>query len=314
LKSILTRDEIWNMVKLDILMTDLYNKVAAYLLKLIKTFDISKNLKILREYLLLGDSEIFFHFTSMAEQVINSPLNDFTENELNSIFQEILSDRIQQDDSINRLKFKIVETQKNENTYLNLWPSVYLNYKLDFPLSLLFDDEAIENYSKIFQFLFSIIRAKIAVRDIWQYRKHLSVRALVLRASMDLLIYNLTYYYQLNVVETQYFNLQNSIDSMNDFIEMKELHDNYLKSILQQTFLTQPKFWQCLDQIFKLCEEYGYLVKRDIDLLEKEEEISKIKLKYDRQINFLKIILNGLKYHSIYSSLLSLFETTEINK
>ncbi|KAK3232936.1 Gamma-tubulin complex component 4 [Cymbomonas tetramitiformis] len=73
---------------------------------------------------------------------------------------------------------------------------------------------------------------------------------LYLTQQMAHLISNLQVYFQVDVIEVEYSNMQDSIAAAHDFAEVERAHSIYLSRLLSQTFLENEVVSQSLTDVF----------------------------------------------------------------
>ncbi len=104
----------------------------------------------------------------------------------------------------------------------------------------MFSPDVVEKYNTLFRFLLPIKRVQLDLQYIWASKvrstKHYSGdpnfrKPMLLRQHMSFLVDNLFAYLQVDVLESQWSHLVDSIEKSKDFEEVRLLHDNYLRSI-----------------------------------------------------------------------------------
>jgi gamma-tubulin complex component 4 len=78
---------------------------------------------------------------------------------------------------------------------------------------------------------------------------------------MSFLIDNLYSYLQVDVLESQWSKLYDSVKASRDFEEVRILHDKYLASITEQFFLNHPKVLRTLQDVLAMCQKLCRLLK-----------------------------------------------------
>lgn len=85
---------------------------------------------------------------------------------------------------------------------------ITLQYKINWPLHLLFSPKVIEKYNELFRFLLLIKRTQYDLHTVWCHhrkeRSHQNVNILQLRNQLMFLIDNLQYYIQVDVLESRF--------------------------------------------------------------------------------------------------------------
>lgn len=143
------------------------------------------------------------------------------------------------------------------------WSGLSLEYKAQWPIHLFLSPEVIEQYNKLFRFLFPLRRVQIDLQNDWQSLKRIyyvfdeeQMRfVMAMRAKLNSFINNIMSYLQLDVIETQWVKLYKGIEKCEDFEEARKLHDNYL-SILSN------KFFLSMQRIIKTMQDLSHLIMR----------------------------------------------------
>ncbi|MEQ2158345.1 Gamma-tubulin complex component 4, partial [Goodea atripinnis] len=152
-------------------------------------------------------------------------------------------------------------------------------------------------YNVVFRYLLSVRRVQSQLQHCWalqMQRKHLksSQSDAVkwrLRNHMAFLIDNLQYYLQVDVLESQFSQLLQQINSTRDFESIRLAHDHFLSNLLAQSFillkpvelLTQLlklvlsvyntvclQVFHCLNEILELCQSFCSLVGQSVASLD----------------------------------------------
>lgn len=100
------------------------------------------------------------------------------------------------------------------------WSGLSLEYKSHWPLHLFISPEVIEQYNKLFRFLFPLRRIQIDMQNDWKNLKLIynsfdenDMRfVMAMRSRLSSFINNIYSYLQLDVVETQWYKLCKDIE------------------------------------------------------------------------------------------------------
>uniref|UniRef100_A0A673JKX2 Gamma-tubulin complex component n=1 Tax=Sinocyclocheilus rhinocerous TaxID=307959 RepID=A0A673JKX2_9TELE len=125
------------------------------------------------------------------------------------------------------------------------WAALGLAYKVQWPLHILFTPAVLEKYNVVFRYLLSVRRVQSELQHCWalqMQRKHLKSNQTDavkwrLRNHMAFLVDNLQYYLQVDVLESQFLQLLQQINSTRDFESIRLAHDHFLSNLLAQSFI-----------------------------------------------------------------------------
>ncbi|KAI8501363.1 Gamma-tubulin complex component 4 [Branchiostoma belcheri] len=119
-----------------------------------------------------------------------------------------------------------------------------------------------------------------------------------------------------DVLETQFSQLVEKIQATRDFENIRLAHDQFLSSLLAQSFILMKPVFHCLNEILDQCHNFAMLVslnpgalnERQLDLL---ETIAK---DFSRQSNLLFKILSSVRSHQASPYLAQLLLRVDYNK
>lgn len=115
-----------------------------------------------------------------------------------------------------------------------------IDYRSHWPLHLMFSPDVIEKYNNLFRFHLPIKRVQLDLQYIWaskvrNLKRHSGDPAfrktMLLRQQMSFIVDNIYAYLQVDVLESQWSKLVESINASRDFEDVRLLHDRYLASI-----------------------------------------------------------------------------------
>lgn len=146
-------------------------------------------------------------------------------------------------------------------------------------------------YNFLFKFLLTIKRVELELQLAWApnlQQKQLPkeeraqlMNVWLLRKDMSLLIDHLLFFFQADVLQTQFSELLQTIEESVDFTYMKKAHDDFLDTSIAQCFLQVRTISRCFDQIFRLCLSFCQLIqtepREELVKNEKVKELSKVR-------------------------------------
>lgn len=134
---------------------------------------------------------------------------------------------------------------------------------------------------------------------------------------MAFLVDNLQYYLQVDVLEAQYTQLVEKINSTRDFESIRLAHDQFVTTLMAQSFLLMKPVSHCLDEILNLCQSFSSLLLQmgNTGLSERElAQIENITKTYERQTVLLFQILSSVRSHQASPHLAQLLLRIDFNK
>ena len=175
------------------------------------------------------------------------------------------------------------------------WSGLSLEYKSHWPIHLFISPEIIEQYNKLFRFLFPLRRVQIDLQNDWknlnlvydEFDESEMRFVMAMRARLNSFINNIMSYLQLDVIETQWYKLCKGIEKCEDFEEARKLHDNYLATLTNKFFLSMQRIMKTMQDMSHLIMKFSMhckliveeankrLDKRNFEIEPREEEQSK---------------------------------------
>uniref|UniRef100_A0A8D0AAF9 Gamma-tubulin complex component n=1 Tax=Sander lucioperca TaxID=283035 RepID=A0A8D0AAF9_SANLU len=204
------------------------------------------------------------------------------------------------------------------------WAALGLTYKVQWPLHILFTPAILEKYNVVFRYLLSVRRVQSQLQHCWalqMQRKHLKSSQTDavkwrLRNHMAFLIDNLQYYLQVDVLESQFSQLLQQINSTRDFESIRLAHDHFLSNLLAQSFILLKPVFHCLNEILELCQTFCSLVSQSVTSLDERgtAQLDILVKGFRRQSSLLFKILSSVRNHQINSDLAQLLLRLDYNK
>ncbi|KAL5281876.1 TUBGCP4 family protein [Megaselia abdita] len=284
--------------------------------------DLVHQLKLIKEFYMLGRGELFLEFIKKTNHISKSQVSDNSIRDIVKAFESAaLSVGVV--DELDKFTLTIPkhpfdDEDIQEDGYIQ---QITLNYKISWPLQLLFSPLTLERYNIIFRFLLQIKQTQYELDMIWckqkeeykvkQNKTNISV-SISLRNQLMFFIHNLQYYIQVDVIESQFSILMNSVLLTNDFEDLTRAHNVFQTNILSLCFLLKAEDSRksmtsgsnnnlvilIFNDIFHLCSDFCTLLKytNDNDVL--NTEINLLDEKFKKLIDQLINILLGYKLTS----------------
>uniref|UniRef100_A0A8D0A6E9 Gamma-tubulin complex component n=1 Tax=Sander lucioperca TaxID=283035 RepID=A0A8D0A6E9_SANLU len=255
----LKQQPLFSLVDFENLIDRIRSTVAEHLWTLmVEESDLLEQLKIIKDFYLLGRGELYQVFIDLAQHMLKTPPTAVTEHDVNVAFQQAAHKVLLDDDNLLPLLHLTVDYQGKDKDGATPpqdtsprevpptgWAALGLTYKVQWPLHILFTPAILEKYNVVFRYLLSVRRVQSQLQHCWalqMQRKHLKSSQTDavkwrLRNHMAFLIDNLQYYLQVDVLESQFSQLLQQINSTRDFESIRLAHDHFLSNLLAQSFI-----------------------------------------------------------------------------
>lgn len=204
------------------------------------------------------------------------------------------------------------------------WKILRLDYNAKWPLHKLFTPAVQDKYNAIFTFLLDVRRAQYRLQQLWIMQMRAknnedaatSVLQWALRHHMNLLIDNIQYYLQVDVLESQYWQLIEEIGKTRDYQHLASTHHNFLVSITAQCFLNNQMVSNALQRLLKLIHNFCTIMEttwssdnkrvprfdstsssEQSSITDRAKQIREFSEAFERAAAQLFLILSNLKLH-----------------
>uniref|UniRef100_A0AAZ3S5P9 Gamma-tubulin complex component n=1 Tax=Oncorhynchus tshawytscha TaxID=74940 RepID=A0AAZ3S5P9_ONCTS len=341
----LKQQPLFSLVDFENLIDGIRSTVAEHLWTLmVEESDLLGQLKIIKDFYLLGRGELYQVFIDHAQHMLKTPPTAVTEHDVNVAFQQAAHKVLLDDDNLLPLLHLTIDYQGKESKDATGtregatppqessprevpptgWAALGLAYKVQWPLHILFTPAVLEKYNVIFRYLLSVRRVQSELQHCWalqMQRKHLKSNQTDavkwrLRNHMAFLVDNLQYYLQVDVLESQFSQLLQQINSTRDFESIRLAHDHFLSNLLAQSFILLKPVFHCLNEILELCHNFCSLVSQNVAPLDERgtAQLDILVKGFSRQSFLLFKILSGVRNHQINSDLAQLLLRLDYNK
>ncbi|CAJ1050058.1 gamma-tubulin complex component 4 [Xyrichtys novacula] len=335
----------FSLVDFENLIDRIRSTVAEHLWTLmVEESDLLEQLKIIKDFYLLGRGELYQVFIDLAQHMLKTPPTAVTEHDVNVAFQQAAHKVLLDDDNLLPLLHLTVDYQGKDakesvgprdgatppqdtsprEAPPTGWAALGLTYKVQWPLHILFTPAVLEKYNVVFRYLLSVRRVQSQLQTCWalqMQRKHLKSSQTDaikwrLRNHMAFLIDNLQYYLQVDVLESQFSQLLQQINSTRDFESIRLAHDHFLSNLLAQSFILLKPVFHCLNEILDLCLSFCSLVSQSVSSLDERggAQLDILVKGFRRQSSLLFKILSSVRNHQINSDLAQLLLRLDYNK
>ena len=280
-------------------------RVAGHLYTLMmKEGNLLETLRLFKDFFLLGRGELFLAFIDSADKLMQSGGTRDKESDVNRLFLKAYTQlNFKDEDRIQQFHLKLDKTKVADSDMHGLWNNVGLTYDVQWPLHVLFTDDVIEEYDRLFRFLLKLRRCQLALQNTWTFTTKkecdISPKLLRLRSNLAFLIDNLQYYIHVDVLETNYTVLFDKINKTDDYEAIKKAHDEFLGALRAWTFQNMDttavsNFIVCLTQIaFIICNQF-------IEQKSNEMWISSVETKYEYLVStmYTSLVTSASKQHN----------------
>ncbi|XP_015494180.1 gamma-tubulin complex component 4 isoform X2 [Parus major] len=303
----LKQQPLFSLVDFETVVDWIRSTVAEHLWKLmVEESDLLGQLKIIKDFYLLGRGELFQAFIDTAQHMLKTPPTAVTEHDTSQT----------REGPSRELSPREAPTSG--------WAALGLSYKVQWPLHILFTPAVLEKYNVVFKYLLSVRRVQAELQHCWalqMQRKHLKSNRTDaikwrLRDHMAFLVDNLQYYLQVDVLESQFSQLLQQINATRDFESIRLAHDHFLSNLLAQSFILLKPVFHCLNEILDLCHSFCSLVSQNLGPLDERgaAQLSILVKGFSRQSSLLFKILSSVRNHQINSDLAQLLLRLDYNK
>lgn len=209
--------------------------------------DLIKQLKLIKDFYLLGRGEMYLEFIKQTKGILNvTTVDENVARDISRAF-EAAAHSVNVGDDLEQISlFVQIDASDasgfDRNSFIDV---LSLRYKDKWPLHLLFSPKIIEGYNGMFRFLLQIKRVQFGLHEVWcDHREKRTKRSSVLlqlRNKLMFLVDNLQYYLQVDVLEAQFSVLMQIVQSSNDFEHIKRAHAIFQANVLSLCFLLSSR-------------------------------------------------------------------------
>ncbi|XP_046398606.1 gamma-tubulin complex component 4 isoform X2 [Ischnura elegans] len=243
--------ETFSVLVLDGVVDEIKSCVTEHLWSLaMKEGQLNVQFRLMKDYFLLGRGELFNEFIHQSEFILSKPVSSSMSREINTCFAVAASKILMEDDpSIEKFQFTFSKSsdciQEGKTAPDNGWSRLSLTYHPSWPIAILFTPAVLHNYNSLFCFLLRIKKIQMDLNSVWRDHMTLKTRGICrsnpvvwqLRNCLMFIINNLQYYLQVDVLESQYADLQATVKRSKDFDVIWKAHTKFQAQIMSQTFL-----------------------------------------------------------------------------
>ncbi|ORY04589.1 hypothetical protein K493DRAFT_333842 [Basidiobolus meristosporus CBS 931.73] len=231
-------------------------------------FKLETQLLALKRYVFLYQGDFAHYLMESIMPELSKPIASIYAHNLSSILEGAIRGSNAQYEDPDILHRLIAEVSKDDGeSEGDGWNSFNLTYYVDSPVSTILTKQALEQYSKIFKFLWSLKRVEYTLNAGWRrqitathtHRKKSEIRtefqqSYLVCEEMLHFIYQFQCYVQFEVLECSWDELQQFVQKKSgDLDSLINAHYAYLNRIMNRLFLesSQSAMLRLLNQIFE---------------------------------------------------------------
>ena len=234
--TVLTFEQIIDEIKLCV--TEHLSEIA------ITEADLSKQLKLIKDFYLLGRGELFYEFIKALKPLHTNIVTENTIRDINRAFQ-VAATSVNIHEEVELFSFDMVKEEIDSFNYSSksFFSFLTLCYKIKWPLHLLFSPKVLEKYNELFRFLIRLKTTQYDLHLVWCHHREEKVQRnselLQFRNKLMFIIDNLQYYLQVDVLESQFSIMMEKISETRDFEQIQRAHGCFQANILGLCFLLE---------------------------------------------------------------------------
>ncbi|KAM0037132.1 putative gamma-tubulin complex component protein [Helianthus debilis subsp. tardiflorus] len=264
-----------------------YDFASGELLNLMKDkYDLIGKLRSIKHYLLLDQGDFLVHFMDIARDELSKTPNEISVEKLQSLLDIALrstaaaADPLHEDvtcsvDSCSLLKrlstLKDLQTgetvaETEEPLSVTGVETFSVNYKVQWPLSLVISRKALTKYQLIFRFLFHCKHVHRQLCAAWEVHQGARARdrhgtaistSSILCRNMLKFINSLLHYLTFEVLEPNWHVMHNKLENAKSIDEVIQYHDFFMEKCLKECSLLSPILLKKLEKLKLVCLQYA---------------------------------------------------------
>ncbi|KAK9055043.1 hypothetical protein SSX86_026123 [Deinandra increscens subsp. villosa] len=264
-----------------------YDFASGELLNLMKDkYDLIGKLRSIKHYLLLDQGDFLVHFMDIARDELAKTPNEISVEKLQSLLDIALrstaaaADPLHEDvtcsvDTCSLLRrlstLKDLQTgetmaETEEPVSITGVETFSVNYKVQWPLSLVISRKALTKYQLIFRFLFHCKHVHRQLCGAWQLHQGARARDMhgtaistssILCRNMLKFINSLLHYLTFEVLEPNWHVMHNKLENAKSIDEVIQHHDFFMEKCLKECSLLSPTLLKKLEKLKLVCLQYA---------------------------------------------------------
>ena len=216
-------------------------------------FKFMKNLDSINKYLLLGQGDMMQSLMESLYEELDKPANLIFKHNLQSNLESSIrasNAQFNDQDCLKKLNIKLVNASVGDIG----WDIFCLEYKVDLPLNVVFNNKLLKDYQKLFFFFWKIKRIEYSQNNhIWKkvktFNQLINTKLDFMKKAVQISIHfnqeiihfmsNYHNYFALEALESQYKKLVSELPKVNNLDELISKHKLFLDNIKKQCLLDE---------------------------------------------------------------------------
>ena len=244
-------------------------------------FKFNSNLESINKYLLLGQGDMMQTLIESLYEELDKPSKSIIKHNLESYLNTSIkasNSDIKDAENIKKLNIILLDAAPGDVG----WDVFCLEYNVELPLKVIFNNKLLKEYQKLFLFFWKIKRIKFGqINIVWNKIKNINLNSNKIKNKSFLkklvktsiffnqeivhFITNLHNYFALEVLETQYKKLKIELTQVKNLNELINKHKIFVENIKKQCLLDENnrtlviKLSEIFDIIFKFKKVFDVL-------------------------------------------------------
>ena len=211
------------------------------------------NLDSINKYLLLSQGDMMQSLMESLYEELDKPANLIFKHNLQSNLESAIrasNAQYNDPDCLKKLNIKLINASVGDVG----WDIFCLEYKVDLPLNVIFNNNLLKDYQKLFFFFWKIKRIEFSQNNhIWKkvktFNQLINTKLDFMKKAVQISIHfnqeiihfmsNYHNYFALQALESQYKKLVNELPKVNNLNELIEKHKSFLENIKKQCLLDE---------------------------------------------------------------------------
>lgn len=242
------------LTSLEKMIEDVSQSTNEYLIhSLTEKFHLLNHCRALRRYMLLGQGDFIQYLMDLLQPELSKVARGVHRHNLVNVLETALNAsnaKFESADILARLDVELLRPSAGDLG----WDVFSLHYKVPSPINTIINDAAMQQYQTIFLFLWQLKRVEHSLSTSWSKDMHLEhilkkdlsvLRPVILKSQMtrsEMIYFTTTLhnYVMFEVLETSWQELEVNIKSAKDLDSLITSHENYVQSIKEKGFMTEP--------------------------------------------------------------------------
>ncbi|EAR93549.3 Spc97/Spc98 family protein (macronuclear) [Tetrahymena thermophila SB210] len=270
--------------------------------------DLQGRLKSIKNYFFLERGDFFVYFLDSSEEELIKQARQVSKEKLESLLEmSIRTSSLSSDPYVEDLTYEFSQytlkeqlfayqnsqmnpnllNDQNQEKFKIHTPALTLkgldlfslDYRIKWPLNLIFNRKTLTKYQLIFRHLFNCKYIERQLSNAWlvqQSMKELNVQRIFLKGyaltqRMIHYVKNFIYYICFEVIETKWQKLKSNLKSVQQFEDIIQHHDQFLDECLKECVLLDTSLINTIQSINSCCQTFAQFIQNNISIIKKPE-------------------------------------------